>query len=288
MQTGFPAALLIAACVAAQHAGRHEADSLMSVDAGAWPAYHECALHFAQNLRVRLSGEGGVTAHLVAGPSREELRSQRRLRLPFASDLDPEAGEWRSVPFATGWLAGLFAGEWGGGLWWARPGVPATLLREGPVTGPVAGPGGSVAIVSDLITDRSELLVVRLRDGVPDVSSRAAIAGSSLVLVESIGDQGVLIVTFSEVLRWDGERLVRLAGEFAGRELLRGSLSMTADPEFAYLGISLLLARVPLDGSGQVDWFVPAQCRTFTYVPDVITIERLGLSETVNRCECTG
>ncbi len=175
-------------------------------------------------------------------------------------------GERHVIRVEDGWLIGLDAGEFGGGLWWfSSDGRSSRRLAGENVVGFAESSKGTLALVglAHMSLDSGKVLLIR--DG--EVGNRK---------VETLADLGAAPRTFAvesldSLLIVKTRGLVRVRTSGAVEQLLPTNYallypnSMTLFPSgVIHVGMRHFITRLtPVGNSYKEEWFVPAGCSRF-------------------------
>ena len=173
----------------------------------------------------------------------------------------------RVLRVEDGWLVGLDAGEFGGGLWWFNSdGGDGKLLSNDRVVGFAEGPKGVLVLtgIAHLGVDHGEVLLVKGGAGVGrSVEPLADLGAAPRAFVAETGDSLLVMTT---------RALVRVKSSGAVERLMNtnyGMLyanSMTLSPSgVIHVGMRHFITRLTPSADGyKEEWFVPASCPSFS------------------------
>jgi hypothetical protein len=190
-------------------------------------------------------------------------------------DLGPafnRLGRWIHVQRPDGWLLGLDAGEFGGGLWWiSKTGDRQQILdAQTPVVSLGDGAHGTYVVTHEGLDLNSgaELIIgfrtlTRVGTGPWRVGTTQQFRGDFLVALDAAED-GIYILGSRTLSLWTGREWVTVSADFQPLDPKLGPFSMAADRDAAYVGMRLLVLRIPKSGR-MVSWFVDSKCQQFDY-----------------------
>jgi hypothetical protein len=183
-------------------------------------------------------------------------------------------GHWITKRHADGWFVGLDAGEFGGGLWWVTAAGSDQQIIESnyPVLAIGDTSHGMYVVTADEFdfdaTEETSAFTTIEQDKSQHwhVTSRHRVQGEFIADLEDRAD-GIYILGPHTLSLWTGSEWLSVPAEFHPLEARLGPFSMVADNEAIYVGMRLLVLKIPKAG-GAGSWFAPRDCRTFDLGPD--------------------
>ena len=221
-----------------------------------------CANYSQREWRVTAVGE-----HLKIGPDRlQEHQAPLPPGINVKSIAVGSKGERHVIRVGDGWLVGLDAGEFGGGLWWfSSDGASSKRLADLNVVGFAESSKGVLALAGLAHMGSDAGKVLRVTEGA---------AGNRKV--EALADLGAAPSTFAmespdSLLIVTTRGLVRVRTSGAMEQLLPVDYSllypnsMTLSPSgVIHVGMRHFITRLtPTGESYKEEWFVPTGCSSF-------------------------